>query len=128
MAYTRIIIYFFIIIFTFIKCDDVEAPIYSKCENKATNDKYDCFDRISEDEKDDGNHCCYSKDTQATGVTTYKCRLLIRDDFEEIDVTEKNIALNERLKEVKIECENQSNIQIYKYKYLILSLLSLIIM
>ena len=128
MAYTRIIIYFFIIIFTFIKCDDVEAPIYSKCQNKATNDKYDCFDRISEDEKDDGNHCCYSKNTPETGVTTYQCRLLIRDDFEEIDVTEENIALNEGLKEVKIECENQSNIQIYKYKYLILSLLSLIIM
>ena len=117
MAYTRIIIYFFIIIFTFIKCDDVEAPIYNKCENKATNDKYDCFDRISEDEKDDGNHCCYSKNTQATGVTTYKCRL-----------TEEDIAAHEGLQEVKIECENQSNIQIYKYKYLILSLLSLIIM
>ena len=128
MAYTRIIIYFFIIIFTFIKCDDVEAPIYSKCENKATNDKYDCFDRISEDEKDDGNHCCYSKNTPETGVTTYQCRLLTRDDFEEIDVTEEDIAAHEGLQEVKIECENQSNIQIYKYKYLILSLLSLIIM
>ena len=128
MAYTRIIIYFFIIIFTFIKCDDDENPIYSKCEIKATNDKYDCFDRISEDEKDDGNHCCYSKNTPETGPTTYKCRLLTRDYFEEIDVTEENIAAEEGLKEVKIECENQSNIQIYKYKYLILSLLSLIIM
>ena len=127
MAYTRIIIYFFIIISTFIKCDDDENPIYSKCEKKATNDKYDCFDRISEDEKDDGNHCCYSKDTPKTGPTTYQCRLLIRDQFEEIDVTEEDIAAHEGLQEVKIECENQSNIQIYKYKYLILSLLSLIV-
>jgi len=127
MAYTRIIIYFFIIIFTFIKCDGDEAPIYSKCENKATNDKYDCFDRISEDEKDDGNHCCYSKNTPETGVTTYQCRLLTRDEFDDIDVTEEVFARDERLKEVKIECENQSNIQIYKYKYLILSLLSLIV-
>ena len=127
MAYTRIIIYFFIIIFTFIKCDGDEAPIYSKCENKATNDKYDCFDRISEDEKDDGNHCCYSKDTQTTGPTTYQCRLLTKDEFDDIDATEEDIATDEGLKEVKIECENQSNIQIYKYKYLILSLLSLIV-
>ncbi len=127
MANTRIIIYFFIIICTFIKCDDKENPIYKKCENNAANDKYNCFDGISEDEKDDGYHCCYLKKTDSNGRIEYKCYLLEKDDFDYIEEIEDNFRQNEGLKDVNIECENRANIQIYKYIYLVFTLLNLIV-
>ena len=127
MANTRIIIYFFIIICTFIKCDDGEDPIYSKCQNNPPNDKYDCFDRISEDFKSDGYHCCYGKRTESTGSINYECYLLEKDEFEDIDVTEDIIIKVDSLRDINIECENRANIQIYKYIFLVFTLLNLIV-
>ena len=132
MANTRIIINLFFIISTFIKCDDAKPPIYSKCENNPANDKYDCFDRISEEEKSDGYHCCYRKNT-ISNRASYECSLLEKDDYENIDGFEEDELKydkleNPNLEDVEIECENQSNINIFKYKYLIFILLNLIIM
>ncbi len=67
MANTRIIIYFFIIISTFIKCDS------SNCYKTSPSDKYDCFESISQDDKDDGYHCCYRKNTDSNGNIGYEC-------------------------------------------------------
>ncbi len=127
MANTSIIIYLFIIISIFIKCDDVEPPIYGKCEYNLANDKYDCFDRISEDEKNDGYHCCYGKRTDSTGSINYKCYLLEKDEYEDIDGTEDKFMYSDGLRDLNIECENRSNIQIYKYIYLVFTLLNLIV-
>ena len=81
MANTRIIIYFFIIINTFIKCS-----VWSSCENNVPNDKYDCIDRISEDDKDDGYHCCLRVDTYTGEARTTKtCEILEKDEFNDID-------------------------------------------
>ena len=125
MVNTRIIICFFIIISTSIKCD-----VYSSCDNSKPNDKYDCIDRISEDDKDDGYHCCYRKvkKTYWRG-TSYQCYLLDKDEYDDIDGFEKYLAqeYDDEYVSVKFECENQSNVQIYKYIYLIFTLLNLIV-
>ena len=56
-----------------------------------------------------------------------------KDDYEDIDGFEEDELKLDKLTEpnledVEIECENQSNINISKYKYLIFILLNLIIM
>ena len=130
MVNTRIIIYFFIIICTFINCSDYNNPLYKKCEKWNPNDKYDCFDRISEDEKNDGYHCCYRKVKKTYGRgTSYQCYLLDKDEYDDIDGFVKNLLekYEDDYVSVKFECENQSNVQIYKYIYLIFTLLNLIV-
>ena len=124
MVNTRIIIYFFIIINTFIKCD-----VYSSCESSKPNDKYDCIDRISEDDKDDGYHCCFRKDTHISTSTVDKfCEILGKDDFNDIEgyKSDEKIA-NSDLSNVEVEC-HQSYIKLNKYTiFALLNLLVLII-
>ena len=130
MVNTRIIIYFFIIICTFINCSDYNNPLYKKCEKWNPNDKYDCFDRISEDEKNDGYQCCYQKIKKTYGRgTSYQCYLLDKEEYDDIDGFVKHLLeiYEDDYVSVKFECENQSNVQIYKYIYLIFTLLNLII-
>ena len=131
MANTRIIIYFFIIICTFIKCDSGVKPIETrtKCIHERPNDKYECFNRISQDEKNAGYHCCYMKQSIAYSQRVeYQCYLLDEDEYNDIDATEHNYfeKYEERYRGINIECDKQSNIQINKYIYLIFTLLNLI--
>ena len=105
MANTRIIIYFFIIICTFIKCDSGVNPLYAKCHSVAANDKYDCFGGITQDEKDDGNHCCYSKYIgSSTGDISYGCDLLDQDEYNDIDGTKETLIMDYGLRDINIEC------------------------
>ena len=122
MANTRIIIYFFIIINTFIKCASGDCEM-----TLSPTDKYDCFDSIDEDDKDDGYHCCYRKETLSNGNIDYKCDLLWKDDYNDIDYYKKQEKQRGSLNDLNIECENKSNVQIYKFKYLIFSLLNLFV-
>ena len=122
MANIPFIIYFFLIISSFIKCDRLN------CEKVVSpTDKYDCFDSIDEDDKEDGYHCCYRKNTRSSGNINYECDLIEKDDYEDIDYYKEEESITYGLSDISIECENQSNIQIYKYKYLIFTLLNLII-
>ena len=123
MVNTRIIIYFFIIINTFIKCD-----VYSSCNSDKPNDKYDCIDRISEDDKDDGYHCCFRKDTHSSTSTVDKfCEILGKDDFNDIEGYKSDEKANTGLSNVEVEC-HQSYIKLNKYTiFALLNLLVLII-
>ncbi len=126
MANTRIIIYFFIIINTFIKCS-----VWSSCENSVPNDKYDCIDRISEDDKDDGYHCCLRVDTYTGETRTTKtCKILEKDEFNDIegyidDILDKNT--DGSLDNVDVQC-HQSYLKLNIYMlFAFLNLLVLII-
>ena len=123
MVNTRIIICFFIIISTSIKCD-----VYSSCDNSKPNDKYDCIDRISEDDKDDGYHCCFRKDTHRTGTVEKFCEILEKDDFNDIEGYKSDEKkANTDLSNVEVEC-HQSYIKLNKYTiFALLNLLVLII-
>ena len=56
MANTRIFIFFAFILIAFIKSD-----LEYSCEKAGTpSDKNECFSRISEDDKEEGWHCCYA--------------------------------------------------------------------
>ena len=120
MVNTRIIIYFFIIINTFIKCD-----VYSSCQSSKPNDKYDCIDRISEDDKDDGYHCCFRKDTHRTGTVEKFCEILEKDDFNDIEGYKSDAKENTDLSNVEVEC-HQSYIKLNKY--MIFALLNLLVL
>ena len=123
MANTRIIIYFFIIISTFIKCVN-----RGDCESNTPNNEHDCFDRISEDDKEDEWHCCFRLNTMSSGTTTKECELLGKDDYYDIDGYKKDLLLYDTsLKDVDIEC-HQSYIKLDKYKYLMITLLNLVIL
>ena len=53
---TRIFIFFAFILIAFIKSD-----LEYSCEKAGTpSDKNECFSRISEDDKEEGWHCCYA--------------------------------------------------------------------
>ncbi len=125
MANTRIIIYFFIIINTFIKCS-----VWSSCENSVPNDKYDCIDRISEDDKDDGYHCCLRVNTYKEGetTTTKTCKILEKDEFNDIDGYIDDLLKGDNtLDNVDVQC-HQSYIKLNKYMiFAFLNLLVLII-
>ena len=123
MVNTRIIICFFIIISTSIKCD-----VYSSCDNSKPNDKYDCIDRISEDDKDDGYHCCFRKDTHSTGTVEKFCEILEKDDFNDIEgYKSEEIKKDSSLNNLEVEC-HQSYIKLNKYMiFALLNLLVLII-
>ena len=121
MANTRTIIYFFIVISTFIKCD-----IYKDCnDGNIPNDKYDCFDRIGEDDKEDEWHCCFIENHGTT--IYYSCELLGKDEYNDISGFKKDYIVGESLSDAKIEC-HQSYIKLDKYKYLIFTLLNLIVL
>ena len=124
MANTRIIIYLFIIIIIFIKCD-----VYRNCESRGTpNDKNDCIDRISEDDKDDGYHCCFIAITSG-GVTDRNCEILEKDEFNDIGGYKSEIKAGYTdSPDVDIQCY-QSYMKLNKYMiFSLLNLLLLIIM
>ena len=125
MANTRIIIYLFIIMSTFTKCD-----IYSNCENTTPNNEHDCFDRISEDDKEDEYHCCFRLNKMQDGTTNRKCELLEKDEYYDIDGYEDDLVSegsSSGLADVDIEC-HQSYIKLDKYKYLMITLLNLVLL
>ena len=123
MANTRIIIYLFIIISTFIKCVNV-----GNCENAFPSNEHDCFDRISEDDKEDEYHCCFLLKTMSSGTTNRECVLLEKDDYYDIEGY-KDVLRSEEpgLETVDIEC-HQSYIKFDKYKYLMITLLNLVLL
>ena len=123
MVNTRIIICFFIIISTSIKCD-----VYSSCDNSKPNDKYDCIDRISEDDKDDGYHCCFRVNTHNAGTVEKFCEILEKDDFNDIEGYKSDEKkANTDLSNIEVEC-HQSYIKLNKYMiFALLNLLVLII-
>ena len=122
MVNTRIIIYFFIIINTFIKCS-----VYSSCDSSKPNDKYDCIDRISEDDKDDGYHCCFRKDIYEDREEK-SCEILEKDDFNDIEgYKSEERKKDSSLKKLEVEC-HQSYIKLSKSMiFALLHLLVLII-
>ena len=123
MANTRIIIYLFIIISTFIKCVNI-----GNCENAPPNNEHDCFDRISEDDKEDEYHCCFRLNKMQDGTTNRKCELLEKDEYYDIDGYEDVLVSTEPgLENVDIDCL-QSYIKLDKYKYLMITLLNLVLL
>ena len=124
MANTRIIIYLFIIISTFIKCVN-----RGNCENASPNNEHDCFDRISEDDKEDEYHCCFLLKEMSSGTTTKECVLLEKDDYYDIDGYKDGLLSDKSsgLDDVDIEC-HQSYIKFDKYKYLMITLLNLVLL
>ena len=122
MVNTRIIICFFIIISTSIKCD-----VYSSCDNSKPNDKYDCIDRISEDDKDDGYHCCFRKNIYESTEEKF-CEILEKDDFNDIEgYKSEERKKDSSIKKLEVEC-HQSYIKLNKYMiFALLNLLVLII-
>ena len=122
MANTRIIIYLFIIMSTFTKCD-----IYSNCDGRIPSNEHDCFDRISEDDKEDGYHCCFLSLTNSGGNTQNECQLLDKDDYYDIAGCKRELKLERNLKDVEIKC-HQSYIKFDKYIYLMITLLNLVVL
>ena len=124
MANTRIIIYLFIIISTFIKCVN-----RGNCENASPNNEHDCFDRISEDDKEDEYHCCFLLKTMSSGTTNRECVLLEKDDYYDIEGYKDDLLSDKSsgLDDVDIEC-HQSYIKFDKYKYLMITLLNLVLL
>ncbi len=53
--------------------------------------------------------------------------LIFKDDYDDLDYYIKEEKKDYTLKDLNIECENQSNVQIYKFKYLIFTLLNLFV-
>ena len=84
MSNIRIIIVLAFLLNAFIKSD-----LYSTCETGTPSDKNDCFDRISEDEKEREWHCCYAtqtpKTTSSTTTTSHRCDLLGEDEYNDIN-------------------------------------------
>ena len=122
MANTRIIIYFFIIISTFIKCVN-----YDNCEKNTPNNEHDCFDRISEDDKDDGYHCCFISSIDLNGLTNRECQILEKDEYYDIEGYKEELKNDLHLQKVEVQCQ-QSYIKLDKYKYLMITLLNLVLL
>ena len=122
MANTRIIIYFFVIISAFIKCD-----IYDICDGINPSNENECFDRISEDDKEDGYHCCHISSIKTDGTTEKECEILIKDEYNDIDGYKNEWIKDNKLKDAKVVC-HQSYIKLDKYKYLMITLLNLVLL
>ena len=121
MANTRIIIYLFIIISTFTKCD-----IYDNCDGGVPSNEHDCFDRISEDDKEDGYHCCFISSNDLNGLTGKECQILEKDEYYDIEGYKKELIRNGKLSP-EVKC-HQSYIKFDKYTYLMITLLNLVVL
>ena len=115
MSNIRIIIFLVFILNAFIKCSTE-----SDCQNGVQpSENNECYDRISEDEKEREWHCCFVvKTTTSTPTSSSReCQLLGEDDYNDIDGYIRD-ELAETGYTFKVEC-NQS--------YIILNLLLLLL-
>ena len=120
MANTRILFCFFLIVFSTIKCD-----VESDCEGGVPSEKHECFDRIDEDYKEQGWHCCFltykTEETEGTGTIYHECGLLESDDYDDIEYSKKKYDLED------IEC-HQSYLKLNKFKYIEFALMNLFLL
>ena len=117
MANTRILFCFFLIVFSTIKCD-----VESDCYGGVPSEKHECFNRIDEDYKEQGWHCCFiTLKKEDTKTIYHECDLLESDEYDDIgDYKEKNYLED-------IEC-HQSYLKLNKFKYMEFALMNLFLL
>ena len=117
MANTRILFCFFLIVFSTIKCD-----VVSDCEDDVPSEKHECFDRIDEDYKEQGWHCCFlTYKEEGTETISHGCGLLESDEYDDIEYCKKKYDLED------IKC-HQSYLKLNKFKYMEFALMNLFLL
>ena len=84
----------------------------------------ECFDRLSNNEKDEGYYCCFEK-AKKNGAVISDCVLLSEDDYDDINSYIGDIE-DLGFTDVSVVCENSPNSPNYS-NYLQIGILSLLL-
>ena len=107
--------FIFLIIFL-INFSQVYNGYGDTCDNiKNPSDKEECFDAISETEKDLNYKCCYRTEKKNDN-TLIRCEFISDEDYNELDSYKKEEMELNQLTDLEIECsQNFINISMFVF-------------
>ena len=125
MVNIRVVVFLIFFMNIFINGQQLEK----KCQTDIPNDKYDCFDRIDEEQKEDF-HCCFRTNYASDGTQSYQCDLVGKEDFEDIEGYKEDEIAGTSYEKIDVDCY-QSHLNINKTNknsYFLLFIFNLLLM
>ena len=104
----------------------INGQLTEKCQTDIPSDKYDCFDRIDEDKKEDFR-CCFRTNYESDDTQTHLCDLVGKEDFEDIEGYKEDELAATNFKKIDVDCY-QYNLNIKKNSYFLLFIFNLLLM